>query len=185
MLINSQNRKKIGIDFFLIITISLTSITLFLFSKNIEEMYYDPDYYIQYLRTISVPLTENIAEDLDKAIVLMNFTHYYMTFKSVNLYKRIDVIALVENREGLCSEYATLFACLCTSIGINGRRTGLLLGDMGHQLTEIYINGKWQVFDPLYNFYFNETTQEINVSNGRDKLQRTFQNFYSKEINWW
>ena len=56
---------------------------------------------------------------------------------------------------------------------------------MGHQLTEIYINGKWQVFDPLYNFYFNETTQEIihnsNITERRMLFNTTYDNVQNKD----
>ncbi len=107
-----------------------------------------------------------------------------MTFKSVNFSKRIDVIALIENRGGLCSEYASLFVSLCISIGINGRRIGLFFGEEGHQITEIYINGKWQVFDPLYHYYFNKTTQEIvhnyNITERQILFNNTYDNVQTK-----
>lgn len=56
---------------------------------------------------------------------------------------------------------------------------------MEHQLTEIYINGKWQVFDPLYNYYFNETTQEIihnyNITERRMLFNTTYDNVQNKD----
>lgn len=103
-----------------------------------------------------------------------NFVHEYLKYDASYLGKLPKLSDIVQNRVGVCTEYAKLFDALARLAGIpsviiDGGACGEYYECQGHSWNLIYVNGKWIEVDPTWNLmsgivssshvYFNDDGQ--------------------------
>jgi len=111
---------------------------------------------LSYLQGISLPLTQNLTSDREKAIVLCNWTHNHLKFGvrpyDIDYYQPIEVLTA---NQSTCGGFSVVLASLCISIGMEARVVGLVSSNQeGHMITEVLVDDHWAVFDPTYNAYY-------------------------------
>ena len=69
-----------------------------------------------------------------------------------------DAMDIIDNKRYGCNIYSRLFIAISYVLGLDGRLIGLRHDDNinGHQITEIFIDGKWVAFDPTYALYYTK-----------------------------
>ncbi len=118
------------------------------------------------LRIIRSPITEFCrelashllgGENLTDFEKIMVFMEHITGFKvGVPSSGRPDAVLL--ERIGSCGSYSNALLALTTTCGLEGRLLSLANypENSGHAVTEIFVDGKWRVFDPTYGLYFKD-----------------------------
>lgn len=73
-----------------------------------------------------------------------------------------DTICTVKDRIGACGSYTNLLVALCATQEIPSRMITMANypKNTGHVVAEVYIDGRWQVYDSTYGVYFTTTPEE-------------------------
>lgn len=76
-----------------------------------------------------------------------------------------NALFLIGNNEGNCGVYARVFIALAHTLGFFGRLVGLDHEDgvQGHQVAEIFVDGKWIAFDTLYGSSYDKSIYSIHT----------------------
>ncbi|MBK0111365.1 MULTISPECIES: transglutaminase-like domain-containing protein [unclassified Delftia] len=117
------------------------------------------------LHIFLTPITRRIqvlAEDLGKGAVSVfekidRFISYIDGFDVGNASSP-DPDATVLERIGACGTYTGVLLALTRCIGIPGRYVNFYNWPVnnGHTVAELFINGRWMLFDPTYHLYYSE-----------------------------
>lgn len=121
------------------------------------------------LSIFRVPITrrmQKLAEDLSCGTrshleAIERFMTYIDGF-AVGVASAATPDMTVIERVGACGTYSQVLLALARCIGIPGRYIGLYnypVND-GHTTPELYIDGKWMLFDPTTHVYYAETDSE-------------------------
>jgi len=98
-------------------------------------------------------ITANSTSDFEKISKLADWVHYHVNYELDLVGQRKDAIWVLENKRGVCVEYATLFAAFARSLGYPTRFVlGQAYGDygwLGHAWNEVYL-GKWVPVDATW-----------------------------------
>lgn len=101
-------------------------------------------------------ITANSSDDFEKIAKLSSWVNSHVTYDISMMGKLKDAKWVLENRRGVCEEYATLFVAFARSISIPARIVSGMSYDesagvwSGHAWAEAYI-GKWVPVDPTWN----------------------------------
>lgn len=87
-----------------------------------------------------------------------------------------DPQTVLAARVGACGEFTNVLLALAATQGIAGRHVNLHNfppGD-GHTVAELFIGGKWQLYDPTYASYYTDTPEDDQAPNvlSFDELRR-------------
>ncbi len=110
----------------------------------------------QSIRRTASALVKNAKGDFEKARILCDFVHNYLTYRDKDYTGSAPVIW--RRKEGSCEHYAILLAAMMRSVGIparvvNGAAESMQGGVFGpHAWVEAAINGQWLSFDPTWGF---------------------------------
>ncbi len=107
--------------------------------------------------TIATKLRIWLREFLDKG----GWTegNYWVGDYKTELFSIPEILSHNKNeKDGLCSYYATFYMHCCLAVGINNRRVGWWQPG-GDQLNEVYVPEikKWVAVSPLYNSWYSDT----------------------------
>lgn len=120
------------------------------------------------LRPFKQPITNeivNVANSIladkgnlsphQKVVAFMDFIADF----EVGIASNSSPEATVNERIGACGTFTNLLLALAATQGINGRiiSLGNYPTDDGHAVAELWINGKWSVYDPTYASYYTDT----------------------------
>lgn len=108
-------------------------------------------------------IASNFSSDKDKTRaafvwVSTNISYDVQNMYAVNLYEKEEdkIIKTLQTRKGICSNYANLFAEICTKVGIKAYVVGgytkqkTTIDLLSHAWTAANIDGKWFLFDPTW-----------------------------------
>ncbi len=107
------------------------------------------------IRSIAQDITSGSADEFEKVAKLAIWVHQNMKYNDALVGQENDAVWALQNRQGVCVEYSTLFIALARSIGIPARYvTGYVYSDkfsswMGHAWAEAYV-GQWVPVDPTW-----------------------------------
>ena len=107
------------------------------------------------IRELALRITENASTQFGKVAALAIFVNEYIRYDMSLAGEKKDALWVLQNRRGVCLEYATLFAALSRSIGIPTRYvvgyaySESLASFIGHAWNEAYI-GNWVAVDPTW-----------------------------------
>ncbi|VVC71712.1 Transglutaminase-like superfamily protein [uncultured archaeon] len=99
-------------------------------------------------------IAANSSSDWERVVKLADFVNSYVEYDLTLAGAEEDAVWVLENRRGVCVEYAHLYAALARSLGIPTRiLTGYAFGRegswFGHTWAESYI-GEWVPVDPTW-----------------------------------
>jgi transglutaminase-like putative cysteine protease len=107
------------------------------------------------IRATAQGITSGSADEFEKVAKLAIWVHQNMKYNDALVGQENDAVWALQNRQGVCVEYSTLFIALARSIGIPARYvTGYVYSDkfsswMGHAWAEAYV-GQWVPVDPTW-----------------------------------
>lgn len=105
------------------------------------------------------------------ALALMKFVHTFLKYESNSTHVHTHMNELMDNRRGVCQDFAHLLIGLCRSLKIPARYiSGYLATEAAsatHAWVEVFISGHgWRGLDPTHNSQIGLTY--IKIGNGRD-----------------
>lgn len=112
------------------------------------------------------------ADDAWLAVLgLMKFVFGYLKYESNSTHVHTHMAEVLQNRRGVCQDFAHLMLGLCRSLKIPARYvSGYLATETAsatHAWTEVFIPGHgWRGLDPTHNCQVGETY--VKLANGRD-----------------
>lgn len=104
-----------------------------------------------------------LLSDHQKIVRFMQFIAWF----KYGVSQRGDPEAVIMSRVGTCGEFTNVLLALAATQGIPGRYVNLHNyppGD-GHTVAELFIGGKWRVYDPTYASYYTDTPEEDRTPN--------------------
>ena len=107
------------------------------------------------IRAFAMELTKDSADPFEKVARLAVFTNKWLEYDVSLTGEEKDAVWTLENKRGVCVEYATLFSALARSVGIPVRYvTGYAYNDqlggwLGHTWNEAYV-GEWIPIDATW-----------------------------------
>lgn len=136
-------------------------------------------------------LTEKADSDMEKAMILLNWTSNRWKHNGSNRPKKSDALTILaevdDGKSFRCVEYGIVLAATLNSIGIPARTLGLKTKDVetskydaGHVVSEAYIPqfNKWVFMDGQVNYVpylddvpLNATEYQNAIFHHRDKLE--------------
>lgn len=120
------------------------------------------------LSIIRVPITEFYRSTADKLLAgqrnwsdfdkIMKFMEH-ITYFSVGIPTQNKPEHVLLEKIGACGDFSNVLVALAAVSGIKGRVITLANYPerLGHVVTEIFIDGKWRLFDPTYGLYFKDS----------------------------
>ncbi|GEM_PF-5762756 len=106
------------------------------------------------LKDLAENITADAKNDFEKIAMLSNWVHNYINYDESMTDKYLSTNQILEEKSGVCVEYATLLASLTRSLGYPTRFVGGMAYTngtfRGHMWVEVYI-GRWVAFDPTWN----------------------------------
>jgi len=147
-------------------------------------------------RTLYNKITLNDLTDSAKAISIFNFAINTISNQPDNFFpKDLNQLDIIFEAVGSCDQQSNVIITISGIGGIKGNLQFLYCNDSisHHSVCELFINGKYILFDPYYKVYFinkfnnlasfkdiqNNVTQQIICKN---KLPKDYFKFYSKKI---
>lgn len=128
--------------------------------KLVENKYSQNDY-SEKLKNLSLKITKNYNDEIDKILQLMDFLLSHTGNGFAVIEKNIDSFSLLMNiakgHGGVCGNIAWIFKNLCMSSGILARQVYLSgLSGSGHRAVEVWLDTyqKWAFIDPTYRGFF-------------------------------
>ncbi len=109
----------------------------------------------QGIAALALQLTANSTSPFERVARLAIYVNTHMAYNDQLVGQEKDALWVLQNRQGVCVEYSTLFAALARSIGIPVRYVnGYVYSDkyetwMGHAWAEAYI-GEWVPVDTTW-----------------------------------
>ncbi|MEM4348177.1 MAG: transglutaminase-like domain-containing protein [Candidatus Anstonellaceae archaeon] len=100
-------------------------------------------------------ITEGSADNFEKVAKLAIWVHQNIKYNESYVGKKSDAISVLNNKEGVCFEYSTLFAALARAAGIPTKYvSGYVYSEkygtwLGHVWNEVYL-GEWVSVDPTW-----------------------------------
>jgi len=107
------------------------------------------------IRSLAEQITENSTSQFEKAALLAIFVNNHLTYNEWLAGQENDALWTLQNKQGVCVEYSTLFAALARSIRIPTRYvTGYSYSEkhstwLGHAWNEVYL-GEWVPVDSTW-----------------------------------
>jgi len=107
------------------------------------------------IKDIAASITQNATTPFEKVALLAIYVHNHVTYTDSMVGQEKDALWVLQNQQGVCVEYATLFVAMARSIGIPARYvTGYVYSDrfetwLGHAWSEAYV-GDWVPVDPTW-----------------------------------
>ncbi len=113
-------------------------------------------------------LTAKVNGNIEKATLLMNAVHQYLSYQKQATNNATSAIEVYQKRVGVCQDFAHLMIALCRSVGLLARYVnGLVIGEgETHAWVEVYDQGAWFGLDPTYNKIID--WGYIKIAHGRD-----------------
>ncbi len=121
-----------------------------------------------------VALAKNITlgaqDDFEKVALIAIWVHNNVRYNEYYLGQQEDALAVLQHRQGVCFEYATLFAALARASGIPARYiTGYVYSErfgawLGHAWNEVYL-GEWVPVDPTW--FEVGTTDALHIESAK------------------
>mgnify|MGYP005761114039 CR=1 FL=1 len=107
----------------------------------------------------------NGQENLSAHEKVVNFMEFMRDYR-VGLNDSVP-ITVAKDKIGSCGSYVNLFVALCTAENIPSRMITMANypENSGHVVAEVYVDGKWGVYDPTYNMYFTTTPEDQGSPN--------------------
>lgn len=92
---------------------------------------------------------------------LMKFMNFIKDFR-IGLNGSSSLEETILTHIGSCGDYTNIFLALAATQGIPGRIISLANypQNYGHVVAEVWINGKWMVYDPTYSAYYTDTPED-------------------------
>ncbi len=137
-------------------------------TKSLPDSYVTPPAYSAYLastartqssnqqiKELALKITENAQDPFEKVAMLAIWVNENLEYNEQLVGDEHDALWALQNRQGVCVEYSTLFTALARSINIPARYvTGYSYSErfngwLGHAWAEAYI-GKWVPVDPTW-----------------------------------
>lgn len=125
---------------------------------------------IDLLKNMTYGLINDNQTEFEKAIILMNFTHFYLntTASYVDGHKS-SIYLTVLRGNGMCPDFAGIFVSLCRIYNIGARRIAIF-GDESippycHTIAEAYIDGNLKIFDAMFNMFLDHSILEFHNLN--------------------
>jgi len=120
---------------------------------------------------LAVDATMDISDAWPAVLALMRFTHGFLKYEPNSTHVHTHVSDVINNRRGVCQDFAHLLICLCRSIRIPARYvSGYLATETAsatHAWVEIFIPGLgWRGLDPTHNCQTSGTY--VKLGHGRD-----------------
>lgn len=117
-------------------------------------------------KTITEKVTEGISTDREKALRLMSYVHEHVVANQAG-YEIIDKHPLNDMLRGVgaCDQIANTLITLARKAGIKGRLIFLrgFQESSKHSACDLYINGKFRIFDPTFDLVFLDKDGAIAV----------------------
>ena len=151
------------------VTITTTVLTTGRTTKDLPASYTVPYEEVKYtmvtdrvqsnspeIKELAMRITENCTDNFERIAKISRYVHDWVEYDLSYAGQWKDAVWVLDNRRGVCVEYATLFAALTRSLGIPARIIGGYAYDgseramIGHAWNEVYI-GKWVPVDPLWD----------------------------------
>lgn len=161
-------------------------------NKNIGTSFSDSDGYFlspsdkrNPLSIFGVPVSNSIKE-LARSISagatndhekVLRFMDYISTFQ-VGFASDASPDTTIKEQIGSCGTFTGTLLSLAAAAGLKGRYINLYNYpiESGHTVAEIYISGKWRIYDPTYNAFY------VSIETG-DKLPLGFEDLYMNDFN--
>lgn len=108
------------------------------------------------------------GSDLAIAQGLQQAVHEYFSYAPGATDIRTNAATAFDLRTGVCQDYAHVYLGAARLLGLTARYVGGITVGEGatHAWCEVYIDGRWQGFDPTRNVMVDESY--INLATGRD-----------------
>ena len=160
---------------------SVTGIA-FVDNAHIKSEIYKPLYRFNSALTIPGPAIEAMIEvcgrrlaalaadatPIDKAREIMDEVYKAFVYTPGSTTIRTTAEQALEQRKGVCQDYAHVMLAVCRHLGLTARYIAGLLGGEGatHAWVEIYHNNRWIGLDPTHNRMVDD--DYITIAHGRD-----------------
>ncbi|MCX8194889.1 MAG: transglutaminase domain-containing protein [Candidatus Micrarchaeota archaeon] len=125
------------------------------------------------IRQIAEEITANSSDPFEKVARLAIFVNGYVQYNKGMVGQEKDALWVLKNKQGVCTEYSTLFAALARAAGIPTRYVVGYAYDneqnswVGHLWNEAYI-GEWVPVDSTWMEVGWLDAMHIEVSKGRE-----------------
>lgn len=108
------------------------------------------------------------GDNLQKSLYLMELLFNNFTYEAGSTNNATTAEMALEQRRGVCQDYAHILIALCRKQGIAARYVaGFMIGEGAtHAWVEIFVNGKWIGLDPTHNRIVDDLY--IKLAEGRD-----------------
>ena len=106
------------------------------------------------IKSLAENITRNAKTDFERLSAISHWVHGYIKYDKSMTDRYLTTSQILEEKRGVCVEYATLFSSLARSLGYPTRFVGGLAytnnSFRGHMWVEVYI-GRWIPFDPTWD----------------------------------
>lgn len=108
------------------------------------------------------------GDTLSRAVFMMEALYREFSYVPGSTDIRTTAAGALEQRKGVCQDYAHILISLCRLAGIPARYVaGLMIGEgYSHAWVEIYRDGGWYGLDPTNNLHIDD--YYIKLAHGRD-----------------
>lgn len=126
------------------------------------------------IKNISDALCKGIESDHDKIISFMN----YINKSEYRSPSKSDLNTVVNEKTGICGDYANLLAALCACQNIKARiiTINYFTKQNGHVVIEAFVDGKWRLYDPTYGGYYVLISDKNKLPLSLEEILKIYKN---------
>lgn len=120
---------------------------------------------------------------------ICDWVHRNIEYRTLSGSPNLSAHDVIERRYGVCRDLAHSVIALCRTFNLPARYVSGYVGDIGvedpgipmdfHAYCEVYLGGRWQVFDARYN---EPRIGRIRISAGYDAVNSAFTTIYGQAL---
>lgn len=131
------------------------------------------------LTRLAFKLFDNFPTDLEKAVAINDWIYNNIDYVSGSTDASTNAYDILNQREGVCKDFAHLGIALCRALSIPARyftcyATNIIPPDI-HACFEVYLGGYWILFDPTR---LSNLSSLVKIAHGKDGSEVAVANFF-------
>jgi len=131
----------------------------------------------------------HLKQGLGRVLGICQWLHENIEYRTLSGSPNISAHDVIERRYGVCRDLAHTAVALCRTFNIPARYVSGYVADIGttdpgtpqdfHAYCEVYLGGRWQIFDARYN---TPRIGRIRISSGYDAVNSAFTTLYGQAL---
>ncbi|MDW7670595.1 MAG: transglutaminase-like domain-containing protein [Bacillota bacterium] len=125
-------------------------------------------------------LTEGMTTDLEKVTavyeyMVMNISYDYDKIPTLTSSYLPDVDSIFLSNKGICYDYASLFAAMLRSVGVQAKMAKGYAARLEeyHAWNEVMVDGEWRTIDTTIDAAYRQASQSIDMFKNNAEFSKT------------